>query len=76
MNKISLLYALAALLLAGCHDIPDVADPHHITVEGHPITAEAFLRQYCQGKIIHPTCVAVSQASVQDATRGKMPAGW
>lgn len=67
---------MLATLLAGCNNIPDVADPHHITVDGKPMKQKDFLHQYCQGQLVQPTCAAVAQAMVRDATRSKMPAGW
>lgn len=76
MRTFSLLGLLPALLLAGCHDVPSVDDPHRVVVDGHPMTQLAFLDQYCQGQQVHPTCNAVSQAMVRDATRGAMPKGW
>jgi hypothetical protein len=77
MRNRSLLSPLIALLLSGCSKpVPEVQDPHHIVVDGRPMTATAFLNQYCQGQVLHPSCVAVRQAMVQDATHGTMPKGW
>lgn len=77
MNRLFLLPPLAAVLLAGCtKQIPEVQDPHRIVVDGKPMTAKAFQERYCVGQIVHPSCVAVSQAIMADATHGPMPKGW
>jgi hypothetical protein len=77
IRNLSLLSLLSALLLSGCgKPIPEVKDPHRIVVDGKPMTARAFLERYCLGEVQHPTCVAVSRASVMDSTHAKMPKGW
>lgn len=69
--------ALLCALLAGCgKPIPHVENPHQIEVDGKPMTALVFLKKYCQGQVLHPTCVAVSDAMMADATRAPMPKGW
>jgi hypothetical protein len=77
MRNLSLLPLLSALLLSGCSKpIPEVQDPHHIVVDGKPMTARAFLDRYCQGQVLHPSCVAVSRADAADATHAGLPKGW
>lgn len=72
-----LLTLLIPALLAGCgSDIPTVDNPHKIVVAGREMTQSEFLHQYCQGQVMHPSCVAVSRALAQDSTRGTMPKGW
>ena len=69
--------ALLCVLLVGCVDsIPAVDNPRQIKVNGKPMTARAFLDKYCQGQVVHPSCVAVSGAMMADATRAPMPKGW
>lgn len=74
MRLVTLL--IPALLTACGGDIPVVTDPHDIHVAGHAMTQNAFLLRYCQGNLVHPSCIAVSRARAQDATRGAMPKGW
>lgn len=81
MRTLSLLRLLPAILppclLAACSDpIPAVEDPHRIVVDGQPMTAMAFTKRYCQGQVLHPSCVAVNRAIVANASRGPMPRGW
>jgi hypothetical protein len=70
------LALLTLTLLAACTKVPAVADPHHVQVDGRPATQRAFLERYCSGQQLHPTCSAVSQAMLRDATRGTMAKGW
>ncbi len=64
-------------MLAGCgQHIPDVDNPRKIVVDGKPMTARDFLNRYCQGQLLHPSCVSVSRVIAKDATRGPMPKGW
>lgn len=73
------LFSLTLLctLLAGCGlDIPDVDNPRKIVVNGKPMTAPDFLKKYCQGQVLHPSCVSVSRVMAMDATRGPVPKGW
>lgn len=76
MRTFTLLALLPALLLAACDDVPTVSDPHRVVVRGQPMTQVAFLQRYCQGQDLHPTCAKVAQAMLQDASHGKMVAGW
>lgn len=70
------LALLTLTLLAACNKVPAVADPHHITIDGQPLTQMAFLERYCSGQPLQPTCAAVSQAMLRDATRGAVAKGW
>lgn len=74
MRTLTLL--AATLLLAACQKVPAVADPHHIAIDGQPMTQHAFLQRYCPGQQMHPTCAAVSDAMLHDATRGAVAKGW
>jgi hypothetical protein len=77
MRNVSSLSLLFALLLSGCgNPVPEVKDPRRIVVDGQPMTAKVFLDRYCEGQMVHPSCVAVRTAMVQDATHGAMPKGW
>lgn len=76
MRNPSLLLSLAVLLAACGEAIPEVKDPHRIVVDGQPMSASAFLKRYCQGQVMHPSCVAVSRVLVADATRVEMVKGW
>lgn len=72
-----LLCLLIPALLAGCgSDIPAVDNPHKILVAGREMSQSSFLRQYCQGQVLHPSCVSVSRALVQDSAYRPMPKGW
>lgn len=73
--KYRLITALmSAFVLAACGDnVPEVKDPHNITVDGKKITQAEFLQRYCTGKRDNQTCLNVLQASKKDSTRGEMP---
>lgn len=73
MKKFLWVAALsAASILTGCgDDVPKVADPHNIVVNGQPMKQQAFLEKYCAGKKDHETCVAVARAMVADSTKSK-----
>jgi hypothetical protein len=77
---LSLLSLLCALLLSGCgKQIPEVEDPHHIVVDGKPMTAEDFQKRYCQGSrgAQNPSCEVVSRAIIADFARPHgLPKGW
>lgn len=61
-----------ASILTGCgDDVPKVADPHNIVVDGQPMKQQAFLEKYCAGKKDDETCVAVARAMVADSTKSK-----
>ena len=61
-----------AVFLVGCSDsVPSVADPHNITVNGEPMTQQAFLETFCAGKKDHETCLKVNRAMIQDSVKGK-----
>jgi hypothetical protein len=75
MKRLFLLALVASM--AGCDDgVPAVADPHHIVVDGKPMTQAEFLNAYCSNAPTNPTCIAVSKALRADATKGAQPKGW
>lgn len=72
MKRLSLMTLAAALVLAGCSDgVPKVADPHNIVVDGKKMTAQEFLKTYCEGKKDSETCLIVAKAMNEDSTKSK-----
>jgi len=77
MKKIYFAVCLPALLLTACgDDVPNVDDPHHVTVDGKPMKQADFLQQHCVGKLANETCDRVKNAMSKDFTKGEMPKGW
>ena len=77
-QKLLLLFVVAGGALYGCGDagVPEVADPHHIVVDGKPMTGPEFVAKYCAGQATQKTCDAVRMAVSQDAGHRPVAKGW
>ena len=77
MRKTYIILPFILGMLSACSnsvpDVPDVADPHNIVMDGKKMIQKDFLEKYCIEKPTHPTCLKVKHAMSQDATKGEVP---
>ena len=77
MNKNALAAAAtAAVVLCACEGPAPIVDPHKPVVDGKAVTQAEYLNKYCNNRPADPSCIAVSKAMREDATKGKVPKGW
>lgn len=70
------LFAVGVLAVAGmanATEVPRVADPDNIVVNGKHMTQQAFVKKYCASAPANETCVAVKRAWLKNSTKGAVP---
>jgi len=69
--------AVLVVLIAGCGEsVPTVTDYKKIVVDGQAMTHAEFLNKYCTNAPTNETCIRVSKAMREAATKGVTPKGW
>jgi hypothetical protein len=52
-------------------DVPAVANPDHIVIEGKAMTKSQFIRKYCMGKTFDETCVKIGCLQSMEGAKSK-----